>query len=150
MVMMIVSGALIFGQFLTVTRIPYNVADWVISLPVPGVVTLGVIFLIYAIGGMLMDSLALLLITIPIFFPVAISLGYDPIWFGITITIITTMGAITPPVGATAYIVAGMSKGILMDEVFKGVSYFIPAYFLSVLLCLIFPQIILFLTQYVN
>ena len=79
MVIVIVTGALIFGRFLAVTRIPFDIADWVVGLPIPKVGVMGIIFLIYIIGGAVMDALALLLITIPIFFPVASELGYDPL-----------------------------------------------------------------------
>jgi C4-dicarboxylate transporter, DctM subunit len=150
MVMMIVAGAMIFGRFLAVTRIPYDVAGWVVGLPVPNAVIVGIILLIYAIGGMIMDALALLLITIPIFFPVAEKLGYDPIWFGVLITVVTTLGAVTPPVGATSYIVGGMAKNVNLEEVFRGVAYFIPAYLICLLLLMLFPQLILFLPNLIR
>ena len=107
--------------------------------------TLAIIFFIYIIGGAVMDALALLLITIPIFFPVAAKLGYDPIWFGVTITVVTTLGAVTPPVGATTYVVGGMAKDVPLQDVFKGVAYFLPAYLICILILMIFPRIILFL-----
>jgi tripartite ATP-independent transporter DctM subunit len=147
MVIVIIAGAVIFGRFLAVTRIPYDIADWVVALPVPKTVIMIIIFVIYLIGGMFMDALALLLITISIFFPVAIQLGYDPLWFGVTITVITTMGAVTPPVGATAYVVAGMSKDISLNEVFKGVIYFLPAYAICVFLLMLFPEVATFLPE---
>lgn len=147
MVIVIIAGAVIFGRFLAVTRIPYDIADWVVALPVPKTVIMLIIFIIYTIGGMFMDALALLLITISIFFPVAIKLGYDPLWFGVTITVITTMGAITPPVGATAYVVAGMAKSISLNDVFRGVAYFMPAYIICVLLLMLFPEIATFLPE---
>jgi len=130
MVIMIVAGAVIFGRFLAVTRIPFDIASWVVDLPVPNVV---------------MDALALLLITIPIFFPVAVKLGYDPIWFGVTITVITTLGAVTPPVGATTYVVGGMAKGVPLEKVFKGVAFFLPAYIICVIILLILPGVVTFL-----
>jgi C4-dicarboxylate transporter DctM subunit len=145
MVIVIVAGAMIFGKFLAVTRIPFDIADWVVKLPVPGIVIMAIIFFIYIVGGAVMDALALLLITIPIFFPVAATLGYDPIWFGVTITVVTTLGAVTPPVGATTYVVGGMAKDIPLQEVFKGVAYFLPAYLICILILMIFPRIILFL-----
>ena len=145
MVIMIVAGALIFGRFLTVTRIPFDIASWVVTLPVPNVVIMAIIFGIYIIGGAVMDALALLLITIPIFYPVALKLGYDPIWFGVIITVITTLGAVTPPVGATTYVVGGMAKDVRLEDVFRGVSYFMPAYLLCVILLMVFPQIITYL-----
>jgi C4-dicarboxylate transporter DctM subunit len=145
MVIVIVAGAMIFGRFLAVTRIPFDIANWVVGLPVPPAAVMGIIFFIYVIGGAVMDSLALLLITIPIFFPVARELGYDPIWFGVTITVVTTLGAVTPPVGATTYVVGGMAKDVPLEEVFKGVTYFLPAYVLCVLLLMLFPSLVTYL-----
>lgn len=145
MVIMIVTGAMIFGRFLAVTRIPFDIAAWVVSLPVPKVCVVGIIFLIYIIGGAVMDALALLLITIPIFFPVAAELGYDPIWFGVTITVVTTLGAVTPPVGATTYVVGGMAGDIPLEDVFRGVAYFLPAYIACILALMLVPEIITFL-----
>ncbi len=145
MVIMIVAGAMIFGRFLAVTRIPFDIAAWVVGLPVSGTVIMAIIFGIYIVGGAVMDALALLLITIPIFFPVARQLGYDPIWFGVTITVVTTLGAVTPPVGATTYVVGGMAKDIPLEEVFKGVAYFLPAYILCVILLMLFPGLATYL-----
>jgi len=145
MVIMIVAGAMIFGRFLAVTRIPFDIAAWVVTLPVSKTVIMAIIFGIYIIGGAVMDALALLLITLPIFFPVAMELGYDPIWFGVTITVVTTLGAVTPPVGATTYVVGGMAKDIPLEAVFKGVTYFLPAYLLCVICLMLFPQIVTFL-----
>ncbi len=142
MVIMIVAGAVMFGRFLTVTRIPYDIASWVIDLPVPNMVIMMIIFAIYIVGGAVMDALALLLITIPIFFPVAKQLGYDPIWFGVTITVVTTLGAVTPPVGATTYVVGGMAKDVPLEDVFKGVAFFLPAYIVCVLLLMVLPEIV--------
>jgi tripartite ATP-independent transporter DctM subunit len=145
MVIMIVAGAVIFGRFLAVTRIPFDIAAWVVDLPIPPTFIMLIIFLIYIVGGAVMDALALLLITIPIFFPVARELGYDPLWFGVMITVITTLGAVTPPVGATTYVVGGMAEDVTLQEVFRGVSYFLPAYVLCVVILMIFPEIITFL-----
>jgi tripartite ATP-independent transporter DctM subunit len=147
MVITIVAGAVIFGKFLAVTRIPFDIAAWVVQLPVPPSVVMLIIFVIYIIGGAVMDALALLLITIPIFYPVALHLGYDPIWFGVTITVITTMGAVTPPVGATTYVVGGMARGVRLEEVFKGVTFFLPAYIVCVLILMLFPEIVTFLPR---
>ena len=97
-----------------------------------------------------MDALALLLITIPIFFPVVVKLGYDPLWFGITITIVTTLGAVTPPVGATTYVVGGMAKDVPLERVFKGVAYFLPAYIICIILMMLFPNVVLFLPNLLN
>ena len=150
MVIVIITGEMIFGRFLAVTRIPFDIADWVVALPFSQATIMAIIFLIYMIGGALMDALALLLITIPIFFPVVMELGYDPIWFGVTITIVTTLGAVTPPVGATTYVVGGMAKDVPLERVFKGVAYFLPAYILCIIIMMLFPKVVLFLPSLLN
>lgn len=150
MVIVIIAGAMIFGKFLAITRIPFNIATWVTGLNVSHYIIMAIIFVIYIIGGAVMDSLALLLITIPIFFPVAVKLGYDPIWFGVTITIVTTLGAVTPPVGATTYVVGGMAKNVPLESVFKGVACFLPAYILCIVLLVLFPDMVLFLPNLLN
>ncbi len=150
MVIVIVAGAMIFGRFLAVTRIPFEIADWVVSLPISGTWIMVIIIAIYILGGAVMDALALLLITIPIFFPVAMELGYDPIWFGVTITVVTTLGAVTPPVGATTYVVGGMAKGVPLEDVFKGVMYFLPAYVLCIAVLMLFPQLVTYLPSLIQ
>ncbi len=145
MVIVIVTGALIFGRFLAVTRIPFDIAAWVVDLAIPPAGVMAIIFSVYIVGGAVMDALALLLITIPIFFPVATELGYDPVWFGVTITVVTTLGAVTPPVGATTYVVGGMAGDVPLEDVFRGVAYFLPAYLLCIGLLMLIPDIVTFL-----
>lgn len=147
MTISIIAGAVIFGRFLAVTRIPFDIAEWVVSLPLSNTSILLIIFCIYIVGGAVMDALALLLITLPVFYPVAIHLGYDPLWFGVSITVITTLGAVTPPVGATTYVVAGMARDVPLSDVFRGVAYFIPAYLICIVLLMLFPQIVTLLPR---
>ncbi len=139
MIIMIVAGAVIFGKFMSITRLPFVVAGSVAALNVPRFFILVLMLFIYVVGGAIMDALGLLMITIPIFFPVAEKLGYDPLWFSVIITIITTLGAITPPVGINTFIVAGTGKDIPLETVFRGVAYFIPAFVICILLLLFFP-----------
>ena len=145
MVIMLVAGAMIFGRFLAITRIPFDLADIVAGLHLSDWAIMLIISLIYIAGGAIMDALALLLITIPIFFPLAVQMGYDPVWFAVTITVITTLGAVTPPVGATTFVVAGMASDVPMTEVIKGVALFMPAYLLTIALLILFPGIITWL-----
>lgn len=145
MIMVICLGAIIFGRFLAITRLPFEAAGWVAGLPIPPIVIIAVICLIYIIGGMVMDALALLLVTIPIFFPVVQAMGYDPLWFGVLITVVTTLGAITPPVGVNMFIVASMAKDVPMTDVFKGVSYFMVAYVICVAIMMACPSIVTYL-----
>jgi len=144
-IVMIIAGAVIFGRFLAITRLPYAIAEWAITLQVPNFVILWLMIVVFIIGGAIMDALGLLLITIPIFYPLALKLNYDPIWFGVMLTIVTTMGAITPPVGVNAYVVAGMAKDISLKTVFKGVAYFLPTYLICIILLELFPSLVLYL-----
>jgi tripartite ATP-independent transporter DctM subunit len=132
MTMMLVTGAVIFGRFLTITRLPYTLCDFAASLPVPPVAILGSVILIYILGGMFMDALGFLVVTIPVFFPLGVALGYDPLWYSVLLNVVTTMGAVTPPVGVCAYIVSGLSPDVSLDTVFRGVLYFIPAYLVGI------------------
>ncbi len=150
MIIIIVAGAVIFGRFLTISGLPFQITAFAASLPVPPWVIMAVILLVYGIAGCLMDALGFLLVSIPIFFPLVISMGYDPIWFGCTLTVVTTMGAVTPPVGISAYVVAGMNKDIPMGTIFRGVTFFIPAYIITIILMLRYPQIALFLPSLVK
>jgi C4-dicarboxylate transporter DctM subunit len=145
MVLVIVAGATVFGHFLAVTRIPYLLADWVAGLPLPPWAIMGVIVFIYLIGGCFMDSLAMILLTIPIFYPVAVGLGYDPIWFGVVIVLITEMGVITPPVGVNVYVVSGVAKDVPLEVIFKGILPLLGALIVCNIILIIFPQIALFL-----
>ncbi len=150
LIFVLVAGATLFGRFIAVTRLPYVAAEWVGSLPYPGWVILWSMLVIYIIGGCVMDALAFLLITVPIFFPVALKLGYDPIWFGVVLTVVTTMGAVTPPVGISAYVVSGMSKEIPLSTVFKGVIFFLPSYVFTLILINLFPELVTFLSGLVR
>ncbi len=150
MVLMLVGGAVIFGKFLAVTRIPYNIASWIGELDLPAIAVLGMVVLVYFIGGCFMDSLALVMLTVPIFFPLIVGLGYDPIWFGIIIVMVTEMGVITPPVGINVYVVYGVARGLpgggmTLESIFKGIAPFMLAVLIGTIILAIFPQIILYL-----
>ena len=145
MVMVIVAGATIFGHFMAVTRVPFELANWVTNLPLPGFAIMIVIILIYLFGGCFMDAFAMIMLTIPIFFPVAQALGYDPIWFGVVIVLITEMGVVTPPVGINVYVVYGVAKDVPLEVIFKGVLPMLLALLICNMVILFFPQIALFL-----
>ena len=143
MVFFLVTGAIIFGRFLAVTRLPFMVADFASGLPVSPYVILAFILVIYLIGGCFVDSLGFLVLTIPIFFPLGMALGFDPIWYSIILTMVTTMGAITPPVGVNIYVVKALAPEIPLGTIFKSVSFFLVACIVSIIILIIFPQIIL-------
>jgi tripartite ATP-independent transporter DctM subunit len=145
MVLTIIAGATIFGHFLAVTRIPYDLAAMVQELPLPSWGIIGIIIAIYFIGGCFMDSLAMILLTIPIFYPVIITLGYDPIWFGVIIVLVGEMGVITPPVGINVYVVKGVAENVPLHVIFRGCLPFVIALVLCNILLIISNDIALFL-----
>jgi len=149
MVMMLIAGATLFGKFLAVTRIPFNIATWIGGFDLPAFMILSAVVLVYFMGGCFMDSLALVMLTIPIFFPIVLDLGYDPIWFGIIIVMVTEMGVITPPVGINVYVVFGVARslpgGMSLESIFKGILPFMVAVLAGIIILFIFPQIILYL-----
>ncbi len=147
MVVLLITGAVIFGRFLTVTRLPFELADWASSLNVPREVILIVVLLIYLVGGCLMDALGFLVVTIPIFYPLAKALGFDPVWYSVIITLVTTMGAVTPPVGVNVYIVSGLVPEIPIGTIFRGVSIFLIAYVICLALLMVFPEMALYLPR---
>jgi C4-dicarboxylate transporter DctM subunit len=147
MVFVLVTGAIIFGRFLAVTRIPFIVADFAASLPVSPFVILAFVLLIYLVGGCVMDSLGFLVLTIPIFFPMGKALGFDPVWYSIILTMVTTLGAITPPVGVNIYVVKALAPEISIGTIFKSVSFFLMACIVSIIILIAFPQIVLFLPE---
>ena len=122
MIMVIVAGATIFGHFLAVTRIPTDIGTWVGGLPMPSIMVMAIIILVYIFLGCLMDSLAMVMLTIPVFFPVVTTLGYDPIWFGVIIVLVAEIGVITPPVGINVYVVAGSPGTCPFTSSSKGLS----------------------------
>ena len=149
MVMVLVAGAVVFGKFMAVTRIPFNIASWIGGFSLPPVIVLSMVVMVYFIGGCFMDSLALVMLTVPIFFPLVQQMGYDPIWFGIIIVMVTEMGVITPPVGINVYVVYGVARslpgGIKLETIFKGIFPFMIAVLVGVIIMMVFPQLILFL-----
>lgn len=145
MVMIIVTGAVMFGHFLAVTRIPFELATWLGGLPLPGWVIIFFIIMFYLVAGCFVDALALILLTIPIFYPVISKLGYDPIWFGVIVVVVTQMGVISPPVGVNVYVVSGIERDIPLTTVFKGSMPFLWTLILAAILLVAFPQISLFL-----
>jgi C4-dicarboxylate transporter DctM subunit len=150
MILIVVTGAMIFNRFIAVTRLPFELASFVAELNLPPLVVMGMIILAYVIGGCFIDALGLILLTVPIFFPVAMSLGFDSIWFGIIITRVTEIGLITPPVGMNVYVIKGVAQDVPLVTIFRGILPFLAADLVTVLILLFFPQIVLFLPSIVS
>jgi len=146
MIMLLVAGAVIFGRFIAMSRIPFELASWAGGLALPPAAVMAIILSIYLVLGFFIDALALILLTIPIFYPVAVTtLGYDPLWFGVIIVMVVAMGVITPPVGMNVYIIKGVAKDVPLEVIFKGIWPFLIALIACIALLIMFPQITTFL-----
>lgn len=149
MIMFLVTGAVIFGRFIAISRIPFEIASWAGSLPLPPYAVMIIILAIYLVLGCFIDALALVLLTTPIFYPVAVTtLGYDPIWFGVVIVMVVAMGVITPPVGMNVYIIKGVAPDIPLETIFGGIWPFLIAQVVCLALLIAFPQIATFLPEH--
>jgi TRAP-type C4-dicarboxylate transport system permease large subunit len=150
MVIFIITGAIIFGHFMAVSRIPFVLAEWLGGLPIHPIAVMVVIIIIYIIGGCFMDSMALIVLTIPIFYPMVTKLGFDPIWFGVIIVLTAEMGVITPPVGVNVYVIKGISPDVPLENIFKGIFPFLGALIIVTIILMIFPEIATFLPKYIT
>ncbi len=144
MVLYIITGAAVFGHFLAISNIPFVLADWVGSLPIHPMAIMGVIVLIYFVGGFFMDSMALIIVTIPIFFPIVTRFNFDPIWFGVIVVMVGEMGVITPPVGVNVFVIKGIAPKVPLYIIYRGIMPFLGAIIFLTAMLLIFPEIATF------
>jgi C4-dicarboxylate transporter DctM subunit len=145
MIILIIAGATIYGHFLSLTRLPTELATWVLGLDLHPKLVILIVLGVYLIGGCFMDSLALLLLTLPIFYPVSQHLGFDPIWFGVLIVIAMEMALITPPVGINVYVIKGIAEDVPLATIFRGIFPFLVAEMVMAVILLFFPQVATFL-----
>jgi C4-dicarboxylate transporter DctM subunit len=136
---------MLLNYFLGVTKMPMALANFLSELQVSRLVVLVGIIIIYLFLGCIMDSLAMILLTVPIFFPVVIKLGFDPIWFGVIIVMVVEIGLITPPIGMNVFVIGGVARDVPLYDIFRGILPFLVADILEVTLLIAFPQIALYL-----
>jgi len=148
MVFLIITGATIFGHFMAVTRVPFELSEWIGGLDVSPNAIMGFIIFGYLILGCFMDSLAMVTLTIPILYPLVLSLGFNGIWFGVIIVLVAEMGAITPPVGINVYVIKGVVPDVPLETIFKGIFPFLGAIIVCAAILVAFPQIALFLPSF--
>ncbi len=143
---LILVGGTMFGYFLTLTRIPDDLARFVAGLPLAPPLIVGVIFLIYFVMGALMEEIAILVIMTPIVYPVVTALGYDGVWFGVMSIMMLLTGLLTPPVGLLSFLTSS-ATGVPLGQVYRGVTPFWITLILANALVILFPEIALFLPQ---
>lgn len=141
MIFLILIGAYVFGAFLSITQLPMALSNFVSGLNVSRYVVLAVIILLYAIMGCLMDSLAMVMLTVPIFLPIMEGLGFNTVWYGVLMIMVMELGLITPPVGMNVYVVAGVAKDVPLQRIFKGVAPMVVGMFVAITILCVFPQL---------
>ncbi len=150
MIFTIIWGVLIYVRFLGFAGLPQAFAGWIESLNYSPLTILICILLVYAVLGMFMDAIGMLLLTLPVVHPAVVALGYDPIWFGIIVVKMVELCLITPPIGLNCFVVSGVVPEIRVQEVFRGCFPFFLADVLTVAALIAFPQIVLFLPNLMN
>ncbi len=146
----ILIGAILFGYFLTVTQTPQKVTAFLTSLGLGAYGVLILIMLMYLVLGCLMDALAMIILTVPIIFPVIIALGFDPIWFGVLIVMVVELGLIHPPVGMNIFVIKSVIEDVKISTIFYGVLPFIVTDLLRLTILIMFPIIALYLPSHMK
>ena len=148
MIFLIIIGANIFSTFLGLARLPMGLADFVMGLALPETVILYAIIIIFILLGCVMDCYAIMILTVPIIFPVIEAMHFDPIWFGVLMVIVLEMGLITPPVGLNVFVLKSAAPDVPLTVIFKGIWPFLLSTLAAIILLTIFPQIALFLPSF--
>ena len=138
-------GALLFGYFLTITQSPQKLTEFLTGLGIGRYGVLALIMLMYLVLGCLMDAMAMIILTVPIIFPVIVQLGFDPIWFGIIIVMTVELGLIHPPVGMNVFVIKSVVKDVTFTTIFKGVLPFVLTDIIRLIILIAFPVIALWL-----
>jgi len=149
MIFIILAGAFVFGRFIAITNIANALAGWMVNLPWSPIITFIVFIIpIYIVAGFFMDTIAVILITVPLFLPVITGLGFDPIWFGVQMVLLAQIGLLTPPVGLTVYTVKAVApEDLPLWLIFRGALFFVPAMVVCAIVVLVFPQLALWLPR---
>jgi tripartite ATP-independent transporter DctM subunit len=144
MVLMLVASSAILSHFIAITDIPQVAAEWVTGLHLHRVVVMCIIILIYLVGGSVIDDLAFLILATPIFFPIMVKLGYDPIWVVIILALVMCLGVVLPPLAVTVFVVKQITKTPI-NVIYRGVYPFLVSMVLCIILLFLFPEIATYL-----
>ena len=141
----ILIGAILFGYFLAVTQTPQTVTAWLVGLGLGNYATLSLILVFFVLMGCILDAMAMIILLVPIVFPVVTQMGFDPIWFGVIIVMTVELGLITPPVGMNVFVINSIARDIPLPTIFRGVMPFVLADILRLILLIAFPAIVIWL-----
>ncbi len=145
MIFIVIMGAMIFNVFLARSKIPIVLAETIVGLGLSKYTILVIILFLYLVLGCIMEAYSMVVLTLPVIYPVIEKLGFDPIWYGVLMVIMIEMGMITPPVGLNVFVLRGMAKDVPMYGIFKGAAPFVVAMAVCVAILIIWPGIVLFL-----
>ena len=143
-------GVFLFGQFLVVTGAPQQISDYLGSLPVPPLVIIALIMVGFLVLGCCLDTIAMILIFVPIVFPAVQALGFDPVWFGVLIVMACEVGLITPPYGMNVFVINGIARDVPLTSTFRGVLPFVSIDILRIVVILLVPGIALWLPSFMG
>lgn len=145
MVLFLVAGATVFSYFMALSTIPAQLANWVVGLEVSRFIILGIILLVYFFLGCFIDAISMMVLTLPVVFPLILKLGFDPIFFGVVCVLMMQVGLITPPMGLNLFAIAGSAKDVPLEDIFAGALPFVIPIMIIVVLITFFPEIVLYL-----
>jgi tripartite ATP-independent transporter DctM subunit len=148
MLFIILIGAIVFSRFLALTRIPFELSSYIASLHLSRYVVIGIIILVMIVLGCFIEGISLMVLTVPILYPLIIQMGFDGVWFGVLFVTLLNIGMCTPPVGMIVYVTAGVAKDVPLMTIFKGVTPFWLAMVVAAILLVAFPQIALWLVSF--
>ena len=143
----ILIGAILFGYFLAVTQVPQRLTQFLIDLGFGAYGTLGLIMVLFVVLGCFLDAMAMIILMVPIVFPVIVELGFDPIWFGIIIVMTVELGMITPPVGMNVFVINSIARDVDLVKIFRGVLPFVVTDLVRLFILIAVPALVLYLPQ---
>jgi len=147
MIMLLIAGASVFSHFITRTTMPMVITEWVGTLGLSRLAVMILILAFYFILGTFLDAMACIVLVIPILFPIVISLGYDPIWFGVMVTLESMMAVVSPPDGVNVYVAKAIARDVPIETIFIGTLPYLAPFFIGIALLLAFPQLATFLPR---
>jgi C4-dicarboxylate transporter DctM subunit len=150
MLFTILIAAMIFAAFVNFTTMPGDLRDWIAQLGLPPLAIVGAMMLIYVLLGTIMEELSMVLLTIPVFFPIVTQLGFDPVWFGVLIVFVVQIGLISPPVGMNLFVLNSLLKDVPLVQIFRGVWIFVAALVVALFIVLEFQPLATWLPGFVR
>jgi len=150
MLFTILIAAMMFSNFINFTSMPGDLRDWITHMGLSPVMVVGAMMLIYVLLGTIMEELSMVLLTIPVFFPIVTALGFDPVWFGVLIVFVVQIGLISPPVGMNLFVLNALLDGVSLKQIFRGVWLFVLMLIGAMLLVLEVPQLALWLPGFMK